>query len=85
MAVKAGELEINTTRYEVNLNGSPLQLSPKEFAVLSFLVQHRGIVFSREELVEKGSYDYEGFARTAMIKKGVPSDAKMEANVRQQA
>lgn len=65
---KAGNLEIDTARYEVKVNNIPVRLSPKEFAVLSFLVQNRGHVFSRDDIVEKvWGYDYDGIARTVDV------------------
>ncbi len=61
-------MEMDIARYEVKVKGNPVQLSPKEFAVLAFLVQNRGHVFSREEIVEKvWGYDYDGIARTVDV------------------
>jgi two-component system OmpR family response regulator len=52
-AIKAGNLEIDLARHQVTLAGSTLDLSPKEFELLAFLVKNRGIVFSRDQLLEK--------------------------------
>jgi two-component system OmpR family response regulator len=79
-AIKVNGLEIDTARHEVSINDSPVKLSPKEFAVLAFLMQHRGHVFSRYDLVEKiWGYDYEGGARTVDVHI-VSLRRKIEAN-----
>lgn len=58
-------LVINPAAREAVLNGSPLELRPKEFDLLLFLLTNKNIVFSRESLLEKvWGYDYEGDDRT---------------------
>jgi len=57
--------EVDVPRHTASRNGIPLQLSPKEFQLLAFLMRHRGQVFVREQLVEKlWGYDYDGTSRT---------------------
>jgi two-component system alkaline phosphatase synthesis response regulator PhoP len=59
--IKTSELEIDTARNRASLAGSALKLSPKEFDLLVFLAKNKGLVFSREQLLEKvWSYDYAG-------------------------
>jgi two-component system OmpR family response regulator len=66
--LKSGSLEVDAIGHRVSRNGSLIQLSPKEFDLLSFLMSHRGQVFNRERLVEKvWSFDYEGTARTVDV------------------
>ena len=66
--VKLGNLEIDIARHEVSRNGQPVRLSPKEFALLAFLVKNKGQVFSREQIVERvWGYDYAGDARTVDV------------------
>jgi two-component system OmpR family response regulator len=68
VSLKAGGLEIDTTGHRISRDGLTLSLTPKEFDLLSFLVQHRGQVFSRERLIEKvWGYDYEGTDRTVDV------------------
>lgn len=68
VSLKAGGLEIDSAGHRISSNGSILSLTPKEFDLLSFLVQHRGQVFSRERLIEKvWGYDYEGTDRTVDV------------------
>jgi DNA-binding response OmpR family regulator len=46
-------LRVDVQRHEVWLNGEPLDLSPKEFELLTFLMQRRGVVFTRTDLLEQ--------------------------------
>ena len=66
--VKAGDLEVDPVRHQVSLGGSVLDLSPKEFDLLSFLAANRGRVFSRDYLLERvWGYDYAGDTRTVDV------------------
>jgi DNA-binding response OmpR family regulator len=51
--IEFGPLMINSTERTALLKDSPLNLSPKEFDLLSLLARHPNRVFSREELLEK--------------------------------
>lgn len=51
--VVQGNLSIDPKSHVANLGGKPLSLSPKEFALLYFLAQHPGQVFSREMLLDR--------------------------------
>ncbi len=63
-----GNLEIDTGRHRAFFKGSPLELTPKEFDLLSFLARNKGFVFSREQLLEKvWGYDYAGNTRTVDV------------------
>jgi two-component system OmpR family response regulator len=43
-------------------------LTPKEFDLLAFLARNKGIVFGREQLLEKvWGYDYAGDTRTVDV------------------
>jgi two-component system OmpR family response regulator len=67
-SIKIGDLEIDVNRHQAVYKGSPLELSPKEFDLLSFLARNRGFVFSREQLLEKvWGYDYAGNTRTVDV------------------
>lgn len=66
--LRYGNLEVDLSRHEVYRGGAPVKLSPREFRLLAFLMQHRGQVFNREKLVERvWGYDYEGGARTVDV------------------
>ncbi|SFA72217.1 DNA-binding response regulator, OmpR family, contains REC and winged-helix (wHTH) domain [Amycolatopsis marina] len=50
--LRVGELEMDTARMTVNLDGSPLALTRKEFSVLRYLMSRPGQVVGAEELLE---------------------------------
>jgi len=61
-------LEINRTRRSVTVNGNLVELSYKEFELLYLLAKNRGIVFTRDNLLEKvWGYDYIGETRTVDV------------------
>jgi two-component system OmpR family response regulator len=63
--LRADDLVVDLNRHEATLHGSPLNLKPKEFELLAFLVQNKGRAFSREQLLEDiWEYEYEGDTRT---------------------
>jgi DNA-binding response OmpR family regulator len=65
---KIGGLEINVDRYEVLLNGEPLELTYKEFELVKFLATHPGQVFSRDQLLNQvWGYNFIGGTRTVDV------------------
>jgi phosphate regulon transcriptional regulator PhoB len=50
--IALGDLVINQETFTVLKRGAPLSLSAKEFKLLLYLVQRRGRVFSREQLLD---------------------------------
>jgi DNA-binding response OmpR family regulator len=46
-----GDLELDTARHEARRAGRPLDLTPKEFALLRYLMAHRGEVLSEGHLL----------------------------------
>jgi two-component system alkaline phosphatase synthesis response regulator PhoP len=61
-------LEINRARRTVLVKGEPVELSYKEFELLYLLAKNRGIVFTRDNLLEKvWGYDYIGETRTVDV------------------
>jgi len=66
--LRVGELEIDTARRRASIGGSLLKLTTKEFNLLLFLAENRGIVFSRDKLLEKvWGYDYPGGTRSVDV------------------
>ncbi len=66
--VKMGPLCIDLAAHEVTVDGRSRQLTHQEFALLSFLCQNRGRVFSRRQLLERvWGVDYYGSSRTVDI------------------
>jgi len=47
-----GEFELDLNAYALTRGGRPLQMRRKEFDVLRFLIEHRGRVVSKEELLD---------------------------------
>jgi two-component system alkaline phosphatase synthesis response regulator PhoP len=64
----AGGLSVDTSRREVCANGRPVTLTKKEYQLLLVLVQNKGVVFTREELLRKvWGYDFTGESRTVDV------------------
>ncbi len=60
-----GELVIDYAAHKVTLRGVEVDLSPKEYALLTLLVTNKGMVVSRDRIIEKvWGYGYEGDDRT---------------------
>jgi two-component system alkaline phosphatase synthesis response regulator PhoP len=67
-ATRIGELHLDTAAREAAWAGQRLSLTPREFDLLAFFVQHPGRVVSREELLRKvWGYDYLGETRTVDV------------------
>lgn len=61
-------LAISINERKVMKNDIALELTPKEFDLLAFLLENRGIVFTREKLLDAvWGYDYMGDSRTVDI------------------
>lgn len=61
-------LVIDSERFEVLLDGNRLDLTPKEFELLKFLVRSKGRVLTRDYLLEKiWGYEYIGDSRTVDV------------------
>ncbi|TNJ62795.1 response regulator transcription factor [Paenibacillus hemerocallicola] len=66
--IQAADLKIYPEKYEVVLNGEQIQLRPKEFEVLLYLVQRPGVVVSRDDLMNVvWGFDYVGGQRTVDV------------------
>ena len=62
---QAGDIEINKAAHIVTVKGEPIELSFKEFELLSYFIQNKGIALSRENILNNvWNYDYYGDART---------------------
>ena len=67
-AIKVGNLEIDFARHQVSRGNSILDLSPREFDLLAFLIKNQGHVFSRDRLLDRvWGYDYIGDTRTVDV------------------
>ena len=52
-ALVLGDVEIRRDAREVVVGGQPVELRGKEFDLLSYLVENRGIVLSRDQLLDR--------------------------------
>ncbi len=61
----AGGIEIDKAAHQVTIDGQAIELSYKEFELLSYFVENQGIALSREKILNNvWNYDYFGDART---------------------
>ncbi len=66
--IKHGDLEIDVGRREVLVSGTEVQLAPKEFDLLWELLDHRGLVLTRDQLLERvWGYTFAGDTRTVDV------------------
>jgi DNA-binding response OmpR family regulator len=66
--VKVGPMVIDLAGHDVTADGTTVHLTHQEFALLAFLAQHRGRVFTRQQLLARVWGDeYEGGPRTVDI------------------
>lgn len=60
-----GDVEIDFQKFKAIKKGSPIDLSPREFELLKFLVNHRGETVTREQLLDAvWGYDAMMYTRT---------------------
>jgi DNA-binding response OmpR family regulator len=66
-----GGIEVSPEERVVRVDGTPVDLTPKEFDLLHYLLVNRGIALSRERLLEEvWGYSYYGDARTVDVHVG---------------
>jgi two-component system alkaline phosphatase synthesis response regulator PhoP len=64
-AYSFGEVALNFKRYEATRSGNALELSPREFELLKYFIQHRGETITRDQLLDDvWGYDNYPFTRT---------------------
>ena len=62
---KTGGLLVDFTARKVLIDGENVEMSPKEYDLIFYLVKNRGIALTREKLIcEVWGYDFYGDART---------------------
>lgn len=58
-------IEMDIAAHQVKVDGQPIELSYKEFELLNYFLQNRGVALSREKILNNvWNYDYFGDART---------------------
>jgi DNA-binding response OmpR family regulator len=67
-ALRLGDLSIDPASREVTVNGQPVDVRTQEFDLLLTLTEHRGLVLSREKLLELAwGFDFYGQTRTVDV------------------
>ncbi len=61
-----GDIDINFSSFEAKKGGKPIELSPREFEILHYMVEHRGQVISRTEMLDR-IWGYGGQALTRTV------------------
>ena len=63
--VSAGGISIDKSAHQVRIDGQEVELSFKEFELLTYFIENQGIALSREKILNNvWTYDYFGDART---------------------
>lgn len=63
--LSAGDIELNKSAHMVKIDGESVDLSYKEFELLTYFMENQGIALSREKILNHvWNYDYFGDART---------------------
>lgn len=63
--IEAGGISVNKAAHSVTADGEPVELSYKEFELLTYFMENKGIALSREKILNSvWNYDYFGDART---------------------
>lgn len=63
--LEAGGIVIDKSAHNVTIDGEPIDLSYKEFELLTYFLENKGIALSREKILNNvWNYDYFGDART---------------------
>lgn len=63
--IEVGGIYINQSAHEVKIDGEPIDLSFKEFELLTYFVTNQGVALSRERILNNvWNYDYFGDERT---------------------
>ncbi|MEE1014515.1 MAG: response regulator transcription factor [Lachnospiraceae bacterium] len=63
--IEAGDIIIDKSAHQVTIDGNVIELSYKEFELLTYFAENQGIALSREKILNNvWNYDYFGDART---------------------
>ena len=64
-AMEAGGISVDKSAHQVKIDGQEVELSYKEFELLTYFIENQGIALSREKILNNvWNYDYFGDART---------------------
>lgn len=63
--IEAGGIVLDKTAHTVTIDGTPVELSFKEFELLTYFMENQAVALSREKILNNvWNYDYFGDART---------------------
>jgi len=63
--MEVGGIVLDKAAHEIRIDGVPLELSVKEFELLTYFMLNKGVALSREKILNNvWNYDYFGDART---------------------
>ena len=66
--MRVGLLTLYPRRFQAEVDGKPIRLTPTEFNLIRTLAEAPGQVFTRPQLIEKAfGYDFEGFERNVDV------------------
>jgi two-component system alkaline phosphatase synthesis response regulator PhoP len=66
--LRVGPIEIDRERHELRIAGKDVHVTTKEFELLSYLADHPGRIFTRDQLLTRiWGYDYVGDGRTVDV------------------
>ncbi len=65
-AYQFGDVLLNFKKYEAMKSGFPIELSPREFKILKYLIEHRGEVITRDQLLDN-VWSYDSFPMTRTV------------------
>ena len=66
--LETGNLKVNIEQHLVTVNDEPVVLTLKEFALLQYLLENKGIVLTRDQLLGHiWGYDFDGETRTVDV------------------
>jgi DNA-binding response OmpR family regulator len=61
-----GDVSLDFKRHEATKSGRPIDLSPREFRIMKYLIEHRGEVVTRDQLLDN-LWSYDSFPLTRTV------------------
>ncbi len=66
--IRINGLVVDEDRFQVKVDGTPVSLTAKEFELLTYLARNQGLVFTRDQLLDKvWGIEYAGETRTVDV------------------
>lgn len=65
-AYRFGDIDLDFKRYQASKDGRPLDLSPREYEILKYMVERRGETVTREQLLDE-VWGYDNYPLTRTI------------------